>query len=202
MSSFSPLNTQNLRLAATTDHFRGGYFLQRSLHTGACLLSPQECLALWHHIHISRLTDLYADPRPSLCLSSPFIPSLLPAPDLHSPPPFHRYRSLNGTVRRLSPVGSPLCAPAAACSSRRSDTRAGPCRASVSCRRVRTETSRTGRGLGWTWWLLARRTARFQHPTGTAAHMGVRCSPKTPSGKQPLSRLSCTLQVGLPSSLL
>lgn len=110
--------------------------------------------------------------------------------------PPRRYR--NGT----RPLGSPLCAPAAACSSRRSDTQAGPCTASVSCRRVQTETSRTGRGLGWTWWFLARRTARFQRPTGTAAHMGVRCSPKTPSGKQPLSRLSCTLQVALPSSLL
>lgn len=121
---------------------------------------------------------------------------------LSNPPPSYRYLDLNGTVWRLRPDGSPLCAPAAACSSRRSDTRAGSCRASVSCKRVRREKSRTGRGLGWTWWLLARRTARFQHPAGTAAHMGVRCSPKTPSWKQPLSRLRCTLQVGLPSSLL
>lgn len=75
---------------------------------------------------------------------------------------------------------SPLCASAAACSSRRSDTRAGPCRASVFCRKVRTGRSRTGRGLGWTWCLLERRTARFQHPAGTAAHMGVRCSPRKP----------------------
>lgn len=139
--------------------------------------------------------------RLSACVQ-PLQPFPPPSGRSKSPVPSYRYRKLNGTVRRSSPVGSPLCAPAAACSSRRSDTLAGPCRASVSCRRVRTETSRTGRGLGWTWWLLVRRTARFQHPAGTAAHMGVRCSLKTPSGKQPLSRLSCTLQVGLSSSLL
>lgn len=137
--------------------------------------------------HAHFLTDSFRRP----CKSPP---PLLPPPNPADPP----RRCRNGT--RL--LGSPLCAPAAACSSRRSDTQAGPCTASVSCRRVQTETSRTGRGLGWTWWFLARRTARFQRPTGTAAHMGVRCSPKTPSGKEPLSRLSCTLQVGLPSSLL
>lgn len=152
-----------------------------------CSLSPQECLALWHHMHISWLTAFYTRTSPP--------PHLLLPPN-PADPPRRRYR--NGT----RPLGSPLCAPAAACSSRRSDTQAGPCTASVSCRRVQTETSRTDRGLGWTWWFLARRTARFQRPTGTAAHMGVRCSPKTPSGKQPLSRLSCTLQVALPSSLL
>lgn len=150
-------------------------------------LSPQECLALWHHMHISWLTAFGAH-------ASPATPSSQAPADPARPIP-----QRDATLR----VGlSPLCAPAAACSSRRSDTQAGPCTASVSCRRVQTETSRTGRGLGWTWCFLARRTSRFQRPTGTAAHMGVRCSPKTPSGKQPLSRLGCTLQVGLPSSLL
>lgn len=157
-----------------------------SWSAAVCSLSPQECLALWHHMHISWLTAFLC-PCKSRC-----------SPPPNPADPARRYR--NGT--QLSVLGSPPCAPAAACSSRRSDTQAGPCTASVSCRRVQTETSRTGRGLGWTWWFLARRASRFQRPTGTAAHMGVRCSPKTPSGKQPLSRLGCTLQVGLPSSLL
>lgn len=154
-----------------------------------CLLSPQECLALLNHMHISWLTTPHAP-------ASPLIPS-------------SQHRTSNagsgtaaGNWTRIPTLGSPLCASAAACSFRRSDTQVGPRTASVSCRRVRTVRSRTGRGLGWTWWLLARRTARFQHPVGTAAHMGARCSPKTPSGKWPLSRLSCTLQVGLPSSPL
>lgn len=145
---------------------------------------------VWHF----GITCTFPDWQPSVPMRVPLLPSSPARLTQHGPIP-----QRDATLR----VGlSPLCAPAAACSSRRSDTQAGPCTASVSCRRVQTETSRTGRGLGWTWCFLARRTSRFQRPTGTAAHMGVRCSPKTPSGKQPLSRLGCTLQVGLPSSLL
>lgn len=163
-----------------------------SLQRLVCLLAQQPV-----HFHLRNvwhfgITCTFPDWQPSVPMQVP----LLPPPNPVDP----ARRCRNGT--QLSVLGSPLCAPAAACSSRRSDTQAGPCTASVSCRRVQTETSRTGRGLGWTWWFLARRTSRFQRPTGTAAHMGVRCSPKTPSGKQPLSRLGCTLQVGLPSSLL
>lgn len=49
--------------------------MQRSLPTGACLLSPQECLALWHHVH----TDS------PLCPREPTSPLSSQRRTLHSP---------------------------------------------------------------------------------------------------------------------
>lgn len=68
--------------------------LQHSLQTGACLLSPQECLALWHHIHVSWRTDLHTDPSPSLPVpASTSLPScrLGACTALR----WHRYRKVN-----------------------------------------------------------------------------------------------------------
>lgn len=58
--------------------------------SGACLLSPQECLTLWHHIHISWLTTVFAHAS----LVSRFLFSSLPS---------SQYRT---TTARYPPTGA------------------------------------------------------------------------------------------------